>query len=252
MAENLANYQVGQLDYNGEEITEVWSRHEKFVIYATKKRAIDSWLAKPEENDYRFLAEWSLHRHRIEDLANKSIQQRYNVNSQLALALESGWLGATAAAIQSLVELEQRIQMDLDTTDRIHYLLTAVIFVALLTVVALLGRCLCSNLEVQFKMVLLGAYGGVLSVLTGLKKLKVDAGDVLKITIPLAISRILIAMLSGLIAYWAIEADLLLSALKHSVTGVNIIAVMAGFSERFVPNLLERVEEKAGTPKQTT
>ncbi len=174
------------------------------------------------------------------------------------MALASGLDGHEEQAFKALDDLERQIRNYLETSGRTHYLVTSTILLVLTGMVWVVSLSLSSfsdlqffqagqsfeNYQIQIKMVLLGGLGGWLSLLQGYRSLDTQGEDSFVVNFALASARILTAMICGLVSYWMIEADLFLGIIQKSPAGYNVIAVLAGFSERMVPNLLNRLGQK--------
>ena len=89
------------------------------------------------------------------------------------------------------------------------------------------------------------AIGGFLSVAKDIKKVQIEATDFGWFQIVYGSIRILIAMFSGLIMYVLLKSELIFP--KLGGTGnyyiICLLAIIAGFSETMIPNLLKKVEK---------
>lgn len=122
------------------------------------------------------------------------------------------------------------------------------------TIVPLLGPDL-----LLLKVVVCGALGAFLSVCLSIQQLEIDPETPRKVNRISGITRLVIGMSAGLVVYLAIGAGLVLAdglslevadgeQLSAKVTaGILLLAVVAGFSEGFVPNILRRVGGDNGT-----
>jgi hypothetical protein len=116
------------------------------------------------------------------------------------------------------------------------------------TIVPLLGPDL-----LLLKVIVCGALGAFLSVCLSVEQLEIDPETPRKVHRISGITRLVIGMAAGLVVYLAIGAGLVLAdglspdipdgqRLSAKVTaGILLLAVVAGFSEVFVPNILRRV-----------
>ena len=86
--------------------------------------------------------------------------------------------------------------------------------------------------------------GGFLSVAIGAAGIKLDLQDKLIVNVLYGAFRILIAMISGIMMVFFIEEKILLSFLKDAsdIYGFIIASFLAGFSEKLVPNLMNRLD----------
>ena len=87
--------------------------------------------------------------------------------------------------------------------------------------------------------------GGFLSVASTLKSIQIDSSDFGWFQFFYGAIRIIISMLSGLALYILIRSELVLPQLNYqeNIFIIYILAIIAGFSESFLPNLLKKVEK---------
>jgi len=84
-----------------------------------------------------------------------------------------------------------------------------------------------------------GALGGFLSVATGIRRVELDLRDDFRVIALYGALRIVIAFISAAVAFWFIRAGLLLNTLQRvPVYGELSACVIAGFSEKLIPNSL--------------
>ena len=100
-----------------------------------------------------------------------------------------------------------------------------------------------------------GAMGGFLSVSLNVWKLDIDLDASRQINCAAGSSRILIAMVASIFAYFAIKSQLILSILSDSNYGIYLASFASGFSESFIPNVIRKLsekDEKNGTSNNTS
>lgn len=191
---------------------------------------------------------------------------RESVNREIARAIMLSLEGQKEEAQSILTHLKTRMVRMRNIEGRASYLGACMGFMllALLTlvvastagadgwlassIVPLLGQEM-----LLLKVVVCGALGAFLSVCISIEKLEIDPETPGKVNRISGITRLVIGMSAALIAYLAIGAGLVLSdGLKPSpgadgtlaaevTAGILFFAVLAGFSEAFVPNILRRV-----------
>jgi hypothetical protein len=93
-----------------------------------------------------------------------------------------------------------------------------------------------------------GSIGGFISVLQRSTSIDVDYNwDKIYLLVQGA-ARILLGMLFGMFVVMASEANLLLGFVKDSLPSLIVLAAIAGVSERFVPEIIKRLEAQASGP----
>lgn len=101
----------------------------------------------------------------------------------------------------------------------------------------------------------MGSLGALLSTAIGLRSLAIDPTATMTINVTYAVQRMLVGVLGAVILHITLESGIvgnLLGTTASRGTGgdaiykLAFISVLAGFSERLVPNLLDRTADKYG------
>ncbi len=93
---------------------------------------------------------------------------------------------------------------------------------------------------------LLGAVGACLSVLNRIRRLEIDWKGSKEIIALEGIARIAVGMFFGVLFCLMCMGDLVLGAFKDNSPALFVFATISGFSERFIPELMEKLEARAG------
>ena len=96
-----------------------------------------------------------------------------------------------------------------------------------------------------------GGLGGFLSVAIGIRRVEIDPDAHWVVNGHAGALRIVIAVIGSIFVYFAIASELILGnlTLENSTAGIFAISIAAGFSETFVPNVLQQVTQ-GGTPQK--
>lgn len=86
-----------------------------------------------------------------------------------------------------------------------------------------------------------GTLGSIVSVMHRLNKLELDLIAPYWHTIIQAISRVILGLCFGIIAVIAIKTNLALGVFKQELLGCVLASVIAGFSERLIPDILDNL-----------
>jgi gamma-glutamylcyclotransferase len=239
-----ADLKIGIKDSSGRKIRRIHARESgRYTIYETTDNQIvikgQVLLANvPELN--RLLT-------KIGDLVSNapSLGKKYNASRAHAMKVFMDGDSETSSCL--FQDVFDDMARYLTRRAKIAYQLGAAILM-LLSLIALpvasafgtfdqLGARLCYA-------VILSSMGGFLSVAIGADKLKVDLQNSHFVNMLYGGLRILIAIISGIIVVFFIEAKIVLSFLKDTsnVSGFIIAAFFAGFSEKLVPNLMHKID----------
>jgi hypothetical protein len=96
-----------------------------------------------------------------------------------------------------------------------------------------------------------GGLEGFLSVAIGIRRVEIDPDAHWVVNGLAGALRIVIAVIGSIFVYFAIASELILGnlSLENSTAGIFAISIAAGFSETFVPNVLQQVTQ-GGTPQK--
>jgi hypothetical protein len=100
------------------------------------------------------------------------------------------------------------------------------------------------------KVMLCGALGGILSIAVGFSNLSIDIDANWQTNSLIGGSRILIAITASLFSYFAIKPDIAFSFVNKikSNYGVFMIAMVAGFAEMLVSNIMNNLAKENARP----
>lgn len=102
----------------------------------------------------------------------------------------------------------------------------------------------------QVMCVLLGSFlGGSLSIFSGLKKYRFEEARSSSYYLILGVERLFLACVAGTVAYIAMRSGIIFQKLDFAnYWGLTLIVIVAGFSEAFIPGVLEKIATKNGNP----
>ena len=120
-------------------------------------------------------------------------------------------------------------------------LTTAVLVIAILAGLSVLAM---PEWNIYALGAIFGAGGAAVSVMQRSKDLKLDAQLSDSSVYLQASVRILLGMVFGVVFVFASKANLVMGKFNDDIYALCIFAFVAGFSERFVPDLIERLEAR--------
>lgn len=184
-----------------------------------------------------------------------AVKKREWCNYQRALAINTYLLGEQEDSEQILLELINKLKQREIVKKRLIYI---GVYLSLVMVVLLSSICLtiCWNTFPYInylKMATFGAIGGFISLNLRLNDLKFEVSESTGSYIMVSIYKMVFSMLAGLVSYFLIKSDLMLSAIK--VNGemnkylTYTIAILSGFSESLLPNIFKTLENETHEKK---
>jgi hypothetical protein len=244
---------VGDTDSSGNKILQVYSKRKGLnAIYEISGHRVitkgeGSLADQPDLNEVMSA---------IANLTANTPELRVKHNSSLAHAMRIWMEGDASTANAVLHQLYGNMVLYLTRRGKAAYLGGAL--VVLVTVLSgfLTARFVgISNLDSVhiWWAVVCSAIGGFLSVSLGSQGQKIDLHDTPQLNLVSGMSRIVIAMICGVILYFLIQAEFVFSFIKHSQDsyGYGIVFFLSGFSEKLVPNLLTRLDQSVAASLRT-
>lgn len=246
------DFKPGTKDNAHEQIEKIYSKSLSTVVYRTD-RAIRIDI-DDEHNDaleignrhYRL----SINLARIYSLLPEDLSSTESINRLVARAITANAAGLSDDAKQILAQAEERLVKLKTIQGRLQYTLSALTLVLFVFFISL-----CNGLTtapILFNIVLLGSLGGVLSIALGFSSLEIDLDASGKVNCLIGSSRILIAIAASIFSYFAIQTDVAFSfvAKAPNNSGFYMIAMVAGFAEMLVPNIMSNLMKEGGDKKQ--
>ena len=187
---------------------------------------------------------------RIYALQPEELSKVESINKTIARAITQSIEGNLEEATKLLNDAESRLIRLRCLQGRLEYLLSSGIL-ALAFILVLLNATLLSKyfsisdeIVVLFKITTCGALGGFLSVSINVWKLDIDLDASRLLNFAAGSSRIIIAAVAGIFAYFAVKSDLILGNLSKTGYGIYIASMVAGFSEKFIPNIIRSISKE--------
>ncbi len=241
----IPTLKIGDKDTNGKKITAIYCNAPDYIIYETGEFL--RWIYESSANDHynRVFARVSEIGCRVTD---KNEKRRW-VNAELARALEICFEGHPDTALNVLETILERIVTKRNMATRIAYLISASVFVLINTLICLFIKLKTPYFEgifgkdilYLFYTATLGSFGGIISIILRMKDLDIDQDSGGLLNVMNGLSRIFISMISSIIVYFSIKANIFMGVLNsiNSHFLVYSIAIASGFGERLVPNVLK-------------
>lgn len=162
--------------------------------------------------------------------------------------------GNVEKANEFLSNIVHEIKEEIMLHGQIYYLLSSSIFVLINILISLIffnyketiTLYINPNLLDIFYCTTFGSIGALISMATNIKSINYSYLLSKKIYIINGIFRVLISMMSSIVVIYLIKSNIILTFIKSSDIKYStfIFCVVAGFSERLLPNILKKVEGK--------
>lgn len=153
--------------------------------------------------------------------------------------------GIGEAAIESFRDIEHYIHSAAQKNVRVNYVWQCILIASIYSSLILL---VLHNYDIRHKVFFYGSIFGVvgacISVLQRIANMDIDWYMSGIPSFLQALSRVSLAALFGMILVLAVKSDLMLGAFKGDHISLMIFALVAGFSERMIPDLFKRLENK--------
>ena len=251
-------YRVGELDNTGKLIEYIYHATDDYIIYRTNK--VVRWiLNKGVDQEYENKVNQI-----IEPLASiefknpEEIERVETINRLTAQGIRLALQNENDSAKKLFEEADNRLESFRQIDAKLQYLIAsfyaanAIIFAILFSILLpTFYREHFIDIFQEFSVpgnfivaISCGALGGFLSVASGIRRVEIDPDSDVMIA---GMSRIFIAVISSVIIYIALRANLLPDLSKLLLNGefqqvdawrVGFISAAAGFTESFVPNIL--------------
>jgi hypothetical protein len=282
MSFKLADLTVGKPDPRGRIVRDVLWSLDGFKIYKTDQGISPFFsdnqdLAAIQRLRYLELADIADFNHLVNAVqpwhipfTNIPILRRGAVHSsqvqyerELARCLAQALLGHGDTANEALATLGNRLAHRISNGARVWHLFINVLLVSLLTVGAFFF--VTSGYQPKFGFsadnvreigltVMMGGVGALFSTTVRLQSMQVDATVPLYMHWVYATQRVIVGALGALILYFAFKSGVVTALIEPATGGItaetkfspfwlSFMAVLAGFSERLVPNLLNSKAE---------
>ncbi|HBO6068005.1 TPA: hypothetical protein NII17_005147 [Pseudomonas aeruginosa] len=241
------DYIVNEQDNDGELIEKIYSKFPEFVVYRTKN------AIRIDINDDHEQAKEIMSNHmrisvvlgRIYSWLPEQLIDSEPVNKQIARAMTANALGHHDNAQLLLKHAEERILKTKTLKGRLEYTVSAlklvvVISVTLLFIIAYIES---DDIKTFLYVVLCGSLGGLLSTSIGFSTLEIDLDADKRTNVLIGQSRILIAVTAAIFSYFAIKSEIAFAFIAKSPEnyGIYLIAMMSGFIELLVPNMMNNL-----------
>ncbi|WP_139832879.1 hypothetical protein [Pseudomonas sp. R45(2017)] len=247
------DYKVGCIDNDGELVVKIYAKLKGYVIYRTKNAIrIDINDEHPKcdeytDNHFKIGVELA----RIYSWLPENLSWSEPINRQIARALSTNAKGYYEDAKKMLLHAEERIIKLKTIKGRLQYAAGAFILALIVFFIAMYQSL--ESYSIFYYIVFFGSLGGVLSIAIGFSTLEIDIDANQTTNYLIGVSRILIAMTAAVFSYFAIKSQVAFSFVGNvqGDYGVYMIAMVSGFVEMLIPNIMSNVAKENSSSKKT-
>lgn len=166
------------------------------------------------------------------------------VDYQKASALNEFFLGKNDKSVEILNKCTEVVKQKEVSRKKMVYIGVYLGITILLLIAWLIMRMYFPEFEYMqyISIALFGAFGGFISLNYRLEKVNFCISEGTLSYIVVSVYKMAFACISSIIFYLLIQSDIILSAVKQSDGVAYVIATIAGFSERLLPNIFAKIE----------
>ncbi|WP_170325993.1 hypothetical protein [Ruegeria arenilitoris] len=283
----LKDLKAGGFDPRGREVLDILWAVNEFKIYKTRSGISPFFCDDPEQARHQKMAYLKLgsgiaeFNHLIQILTRfrawrserpmpaRKAENLVFYERELARCIAQALLGQEETAKTSLDGLRDRLASRLSNRGRVIHLFVNIVMVVLIIFGSFLLACLGAFSAFEFDSeeirlaLVMGSIGALFSTTVRLQSMKVDPGVVWYMHLVYAFQRVAVGALGALILYFGIKAGILQGLFSGSGASgqteiipapywLSFVCILAGFSERLVPNLLEAKSNEAISSQDET
>lgn len=250
---NKSEYRIGDESEAGEVVSAVIGSCSFFVVFTVKDRGF-RWEVDDEAQPSHLGACLKMY-DKLDYLIHSGFakQNRHEFRVSNARALFASVSSTSKeTALSSFDLIQTRILSEIETKSKIKYVASG-------TIVAL-GVCLIVGVVYQYDLAdklfpfylgaCMGSIGALLSVYQRCHSLEISPSTSPAQHAFLGFSRIALGLLCGGLLVVLVKANLFMGFAEGNLATLSIFAALSGFSERYFPNIINRLEsEKSPTQR---
>ncbi len=235
-----SRFKVGEKDDTGAIIKVVYCRGKSYVIYGTDEKALFKY--QHSSNELLTAPIESALFETVQLLKSKRDKSKFVIS--IAAAVKLCLEGKAEEAITFLNKISQTIKHYIKVKNTIQYLSVYVVILIFLLIASFsihseLGM---NSLLTQLALIgTSGAVGGFMSLAIRIRKLMNEVFEDRRLNTLSAVIRMIFSIIAGIVTYFFIRANIVFGFVDNLEVNFFVIltfATAAGFSEKFVPEIL--------------
>lgn len=243
---NCFAYATDFIDEKRHEIVHIYAKGPDFIVYKSNAGEIQWWSSELSEHLPLAIDEFQHLKTLI--LSKLPTNLHFSLFDQLGYALGSAFRVKTGACdVKSIFDrAKDLIFKQIEARYRFRYLTLCASSTALISVsILLLYYYLASEKNQLLSTLFFGSLGGVLgsflSILQRGSKTLIDIYSPLSNLVMEGLARLMVGFISGPFVVLASKSDMVLGSFKDNTIALIVFAIISGFCERFVPNLITSI-----------
>jgi hypothetical protein len=258
-------FRVNGVDNAGEKVLRIYYKNQRYVIYRTQEvvhvdidddcEDVISLVAKH--------AEILLELTQVDAILPARINGIEGINRQIARSITQNFEGSQLHAKANLTDALERVRRLRLVRGRLQYVFSSLAATIMVVAAVFASKLLIyegqswvsAQSALYMRIAACGAMGGFLSIALGFRGLEIETDANWLTNCLVGGSRILIAVMAGVFSFFVIRSGIALQVLTNrnesGPYGLYALAMIAGFSERLVPNLMENLGRQSSPHANT-
>lgn len=241
----FSHYEVGMLCKSGSRIKNILGRSPSLIVFLTDDNDLqyESTIELSERN-----ANIVKIFHSLLSTIKTSVPQAHKENAFVYLghAVYSAFSSYDYDPSYLFNDVYQYIQTTSNERAKIYYLLSGFVTSLLLSLIIVLMFYFLPSQNENIKLFMVvsfcGLWGALISIFQRSKKLTIDPFSSIFYTSFQSATRIIIGLIFGCLFLLAYKAKLILGILNDDIFNIAVFSALSGFSERFIPELLNKLD----------
>lgn len=230
-------------------ITRIYKFNDDYILYETNKQG-DICYETADDLDAKCIKSIRSHVIKVQSILTTR-KERRRFSTKISMAYADCFDGEADRGKKMLENLYETIKSYRKLKSKISYMASSLSFTVFNILICTLVNTIWyhsmnHHLSLLITIATFGSLGGLISIISKIPNMKLDIKGSNFLQIMDSFSRVFLSMISSVIIFAFIKSDLVLGALNN-LDNNNVFyafAVVSGFSEKFIPNIIKGIEKK--------